>query len=225
MSSWSSPPVSLYLDDHHRGHHHNHHNYQPSHPQTAATPQSNPNEGEIHFEAQAITLLQTIPRRRPSSAYGQLGQLEDSEQTHITYTSGFTLVRPTSDLFIQTVWLCRAEPVPRSVACCSQIPIAYHIIPSLSRPRPDPSPRWFQTPSNSHGALDLFSSSPPSIRLEVQTLITIFRRRPHHKLSSTTTTTQDTVQTPKTRPESSFQIRVTLSKASSFRLNTLCTPL
>ena len=62
-----------------------HHPHQPSHPQTAATPQSNPNEGEIHFEAQAITLLQTTPRCRPSSAHGQLGQLEDSEQIHITY--------------------------------------------------------------------------------------------------------------------------------------------
>jgi hypothetical protein len=55
--SWSPPP------------------HQPSHPQTAATPQSYPNEGEIHFEARAITLLlQTIPRRRlSSSAYGPTG--------------------------------------------------------------------------------------------------------------------------------------------------------
>ena len=46
------------------------------------------------------------------------------------------------------MWLCRADPDHRSVACHSHtFSSSHHVRPSHSRPRPDPSSRWSQTPS------------------------------------------------------------------------------
>ena len=64
----------------------------------------------------------------------------------------------------RSLWLCRADPDHHSVACHSHTFLSsYHVRPSHSCPRPDPSSRWSQTPSIAEdNDLDL-STTPPSL--------------------------------------------------------------
>jgi len=64
------------------------------------------------------------------------------------HTVFFLCVRGWTHLGGGQMWLCRADPNHRSVACHSHtFSSSHHVRPSHSHPRPDPSSRWSQTPS------------------------------------------------------------------------------